>query len=163
MTEYIFTFGGGHVHPLSGASLARSFVRLEADSVGAARQIMFALFGAKWSHQYESEADAGVERWGLRELPVLDVARERVRAGKLVEHLLHDQHFTCNVTRETHPEIQATGVTVHVLIGGFPACGFSREIPRDWPPGHKWHEHPSGATCAACLDVVNYHRGESEL
>jgi hypothetical protein len=27
---------------------------------------------------------------------------------------------------------------VHILRHGFPFCGFSDEVPKDWPPGHTW-------------------------
>ena len=28
--------------------------------------------------------------------------------------------------------------TVHALKHGLPMCGFSRELPADWPDGHAW-------------------------
>jgi hypothetical protein len=28
--------------------------------------------------------------------------------------------------------------TVHGLLHGYPLCGFSSKVPRDWPPGHVW-------------------------
>ena len=27
---------------------------------------------------------------------------------------------------------------VHVLHKGLPLCGFTRDIPAEWPPGHSW-------------------------
>ena len=42
---------------------------------------------------------------------------------------------------------------VHVLLAGYPLCGFSRGVPSTWPRGHKWArldtelEH---ANCEAC-------------
>jgi len=43
-------------------------------------------------------------------------------------------------------------VIVHILTQGLPICGFSREIPCNWPIGHKWvrPEGHSGATCGGC-------------
>lgn len=28
--------------------------------------------------------------------------------------------------------------TVHVLHHGYPLCDFTRDVPSDWPLGHKW-------------------------
>lgn len=41
---------------------------------------------------------------------------------------------------------------VHVLMSGFPLCGFSQALPRDWPDGHRWVSiaHPDQATCPGC-------------
>lgn len=69
--EWIFTFGGGHVHPATGDSLSRRFVRL-AGTKRAARERMVALFGVKWSHQYDAgdgSDPAGVSQFELVELP----------------------------------------------------------------------------------------------
>jgi len=69
--EWIFTFGGGHVHPATGESLSRRFVRL-AGTKRAARERMVALFGIKWSHQYDAgdpDDPAGVRQFELVELP----------------------------------------------------------------------------------------------
>jgi hypothetical protein len=69
--EWIFTFGGGHVHPTTGESLSRRFVRL-AGTKGMARACMVELFGIKWSHQYaadDGDDPAGVAQFGLEELP----------------------------------------------------------------------------------------------
>lgn len=35
---------------------------------------------------------------------------------------------------EREPEM----TTWHVLRHGFPLCGFSKEVPREWPEGHRW-------------------------
>lgn len=66
--EWIFTFGFGHVHPVSGEPLANCFVRIRAESSDAARDKMEARFGLKWSIQYDSEEAAGVTRYRLREI-----------------------------------------------------------------------------------------------
>lgn len=49
-----------------------------------------------------------------------------------------------------------TPPVVHVLLHGYPVCGFSHAVPRDWPAGHAWVGLPRGsmstgeATCAEC-------------
>lgn len=63
MSEHIFTFG-------FGCSLANCFVAIEAESAGAAREKMFEVYGPRWAFQYESREAAGVERFGLREVPL---------------------------------------------------------------------------------------------
>jgi hypothetical protein len=65
--EWVFTFGSAHHHPTTGEPLARRFVRIKGTWLSA-RKRMLALFGQKWSMQYDSAAAAGVERYGLREL-----------------------------------------------------------------------------------------------
>lgn len=29
-------------------------------------------------------------------------------------------------------------LTLHILVAGFPKCGFSNELPKDWPSNHRW-------------------------
>jgi len=67
--RWIFTFGFGHVHPETGASLKNHYVVLNG-SYEAARVQMNALFGQRWAMQYHDEKEAGVEKWGLQELEV---------------------------------------------------------------------------------------------
>jgi hypothetical protein len=69
--EWIFTFGSGHVHPTTGESLGRRFVRV-AGSRRVARALMVELFGIRWSNQYaanDPDDPAGIARFGLVELP----------------------------------------------------------------------------------------------
>jgi len=68
MREWIFTFGYGHTHPKTGQSLAKKFVRIHAPNGDRARDLMFQQFGRTWAMQYESEAQAGVEKYGLTEV-----------------------------------------------------------------------------------------------
>lgn len=35
-----------------------------------------------------------------------------------------------------------SGRTIHRLAGGLPPCGFSREVPGNWPAGHVWTNDP---------------------
>lgn len=79
--EWIFTFGYGHAHPVTGEPLHDRFVRRRGTFMSA-RLEMLSLFGQKWSMQYRTEEDAGVERFHLRELEITEPARDA--DGKLV-------------------------------------------------------------------------------
>lgn len=57
--EWIFTFGSGHVHPVTGAPLDDCFVRIPGTFHTARRQMLDG-FGIKWCGQYASEDDAFV-------------------------------------------------------------------------------------------------------
>lgn len=65
--EWIFTFGSGH--ELHGESLGKAFVRIRGTAL-VARGRMIELFGVRWSHQYATEEAAGVQQFGLTELPL---------------------------------------------------------------------------------------------
>jgi hypothetical protein len=67
--EWIFTFGFGHYHPVTGADLIGRFVRVRAADELAARARMVKHFGVKWAHQYASLAAAGGDTHDLVELP----------------------------------------------------------------------------------------------
>ncbi len=56
---YIATFGLGHY-----LSPGR-YVRIEASSLSKARDKMLEKYGQRWSALYESEEEAGVEKFGL--------------------------------------------------------------------------------------------------
>jgi len=73
MSEWIFTFGTNHVHPVTGESLGRRFVAIKAADAATARVEMFAAFGPKWAMEYASRENAGVERFGLVELDLEEV------------------------------------------------------------------------------------------
>jgi hypothetical protein len=81
--EWIFTFGYGHHDPRSGASLADCYCRVRG-TFRQARRDMVEMFGIKWAFQYSSEDDAGVARFGLREI---DVSSARDGGGKLGRRL----------------------------------------------------------------------------
>ena len=59
--EYIVTFGAGQVHQ-------NCFIRVRACDEMEVRRFMKAHFDNKYSHIYESEDAAGVERFNLREI-----------------------------------------------------------------------------------------------
>jgi hypothetical protein len=42
--------------------------------------------------------------------------------------------------------------TVHALQGGQPLCGFSQDIPANWPSSHAWTEVDDleNINCCAC-------------
>jgi hypothetical protein len=65
---YIITFGCGQLN-------AGKFHRIKAPSSEVARAKAFDLFGEKWAFIYDSEEEAGVQKWGLKEL----TEKERVR------------------------------------------------------------------------------------
>ena len=51
-------------------------------------------------------------------------------------------------------------MVIHILRAGLTLCGFSREVPRDWPEGHKWvaeSDEPL-ATCVSCKDTLSKER-----
>lgn len=67
-----FTFGSGHRHPVTDEDLSFSYVVIEG-TYDESRDVMFASpFGRRWSHQYRSAERAGVDEFGLREVPMLD-------------------------------------------------------------------------------------------
>jgi hypothetical protein len=52
------------------------------------------------------------------------------------------------------------GPTVHVLHQGLASCGFTRELPSNWPAEHSWVGRADGAvgvTCADCLRIARGH------
>lgn len=42
--------------------------------------------------------------------------------------------------------------TIHLLVGGRPACGFSDDVPSNWPAGHVWLDDTASesVTCPQC-------------
>jgi hypothetical protein len=42
---------------------------------------------------------------------------------------------------------------VHILLAGWPLCGFSRELPSGWPKGHLWVpvSESAEANCPGCV------------
>lgn len=62
--EWIFTFGFKHIH--SGTQMRDRFVRIRG-TFEDARAVMVQRFGKTWAFQYESEEEAGVQKFGLRE------------------------------------------------------------------------------------------------
>lgn len=65
--RWIFTFGFGHTHPVTGERLANCYVAIEGD-VNTSREVMARHFGNKWSMQYPSEEKAGVQKYGLERI-----------------------------------------------------------------------------------------------
>jgi hypothetical protein len=44
--------------------------------------------------------------------------------------------------------------TVHILHHGWPLCGFSTRVPREWPEDHRWVRIDSDdANCVGCIGV----------
>lgn len=64
MKEFIFTFClDGPPYP------GGCFTAVKAPSYNEARELMVKAFGTSWAFQYESREEAGVDRFGLREIP----------------------------------------------------------------------------------------------
>jgi hypothetical protein len=40
---------------------------------------------------------------------------------------------------------------VHLLRAGFAVCAFSKDVPGEWPSGHKWAHDVEHVTCPDCL------------
>ncbi len=57
----VFTFGFGQAYP-------QGYIVLPGESKGECRERMNALFGQRWSMQYEDTKGAGVQQFGLREV-----------------------------------------------------------------------------------------------
>lgn len=58
-----------------------------------------------------------------------DSAMKRLREAWAVEERSHERHVD---------GAQGAPHCVHVLDRGLPLCGFSRDLPKDWPDGHVW-------------------------
>ena len=44
---------------------------------------------------------------------------------------------------------------IHVLHQGFPLCGFSTKLPREWPKGHSWvraNDPRLKPDCSGCIE-----------
>lgn len=61
MKKWYFTFGFGQLHE-------GGYHVIETKNSEDARDEMFKRFGTKWSMQYDSAEEAGVERFNLREI-----------------------------------------------------------------------------------------------
>lgn len=61
MIKQYFTFGWGQPHE-------NCYHIIEAEDRQKAREEMFSRFDDKWSMQYDSAEEAGVERFNLREI-----------------------------------------------------------------------------------------------
>lgn len=55
MKKWYFTFGIGMRLANTGTSLAYSYVEVEAESYGEAREIMVSWYGTMWTFQYDEE------------------------------------------------------------------------------------------------------------
>jgi hypothetical protein len=70
--EWFFTFDFGHIDLESGALLANCFVRVGAANSYDARSKMIGRFGSKWASQYDTETQAGILEFRLREFLLLE-------------------------------------------------------------------------------------------
>lgn len=67
--DWFFTFGADHIHPDTGQRLGKSYVRIYG-TCDSTRDVMFAAFGNRWSHQYKTAERAGADKYGLTEVPM---------------------------------------------------------------------------------------------
>lgn len=65
--DFYFTFGHNHIWPLTGTTLAKSYVKLRGTFDGT-RDEMNRRFDNRWSMQYRDKEKAGVDRYQLAEL-----------------------------------------------------------------------------------------------
>ncbi len=68
MTSFVFSFGFGQTHPITGEKLNNRFVENSAATWDEATVKMRERFGQSWGMQYASRQLAGVERYELRPL-----------------------------------------------------------------------------------------------
>lgn len=64
--DWIFTFGFGHTDE-HGRSRANNYAVINGTFSGARKQ-MIERYGLKWSFQYDTKDDAGVDEWKLTEI-----------------------------------------------------------------------------------------------
>jgi hypothetical protein len=102
---WIFTFGEGHVHPLTNEDLSGRFVRIKGTFMSA-RQQMLDAFGAKWAGQYESGAQAGIDRFELTEL-MLDAEPTPPAAESCLPGSLAAYNALPPETRTAHHQVLA--------------------------------------------------------
>jgi hypothetical protein len=54
------------------------------------------------------------------------------------------------------------GICIHILRHGFPLCGFSDDVPVNWPEGHLWlgldDDHAGRPMCVDCVLIKNGYR-----
>lgn len=68
--DWFFTFGWDHAHPVTGAPLRNSFVRIHGTRLGT-REEMNAAFGNRWAFQYSlAEKAFNIDRFNLVEVPM---------------------------------------------------------------------------------------------
>lgn len=72
--DWYFTFGGDHVHPITGESLRQAYVKI-AGTCDSSRELMLRIFGQRWSNQYATADAAGVARFELRQVELPPVPR----------------------------------------------------------------------------------------
>lgn len=68
--DWFFTFGWDHSHPVTGAPLRKSYVRIHG-TCDSTREEMNAAFGNRWSFQYSlAEKPSKIDRYDLAEVPM---------------------------------------------------------------------------------------------
>jgi hypothetical protein len=77
--KQIFTFGVGHDHP-------NKYVEIEGFDAEQCRDIMMTFYGSIWAFQYNSEEEAGVQKFELKRLVkiVVPIQSETLDGSTLV-------------------------------------------------------------------------------
>ncbi|MET7395571.1 hypothetical protein ABZS66_18985 [Dactylosporangium sp. NPDC005572] len=94
--DWWFTFGAGQTYDGMYVVIHGTFM--------AAREEMFARFGNAWSMHYSSAEAAGVEQFGMVELP-------------------HDEWPPIGAAGEVWMAVRRRGINYHDLVGDLTACG----------------------------------------
>jgi len=76
LKSYILTFGSGHHMGPNKYKLNRCYTVIRAEDPNDAIKQMHAKRERKWSHIYETEEEAGVEKYGLVCIPFHEVLKQ---------------------------------------------------------------------------------------
>lgn len=106
---------------------------------------------------------------GIRTWCALDSQDERVRKDNVTSEpdlidcptCLSSMKSALDILTKMFPRAETadTEKVIHVLHEGMPLCGFSSEVPRDWPRGHSWIGIDTMIVggvdeCVACREVA---------
>lgn len=94
--DWFFTFGADHTHPDTGQRLGRSYVRIHG-TADSTRTAILAAFGNRWSFQYPTATRAGVDKYGLTEVPMpgVDADEPTIAADTAAIRGMLDQLRVC--------------------------------------------------------------------
>jgi hypothetical protein len=97
----------------------------------------------------------------------LKAFRARMKLGTVTGRMSSAAPNISNAPRAAKP-------LVHALRNGFPVCGFTNSLPKDWPPGHAYvpfgtdpevglgpGEKDNFAKCSGCYGPKNFFLNEA--
>lgn len=110
MAKYYITLGSAHTHTVADTLFnMHRIAEIEADSLGEARDKACKVFDNKWAFSYNSQEDAGVERFRLTVVPLTDamirdelVRREETHLGDAI-YAKYDGHHVILYTSRVVP------------------------------------------------------------